>query len=254
MTDIATKNGAVIVKDGLAAEDCRCCQCQCTIKPDYILLSSPIVNDIVNPSYAGDVVEEGTIYDNIHLIAHALFAVGSQPFGSQWLTLSRDDSFAPHGGFGYSYTGNPDTITGFGVAIGYIPKQDWRCTSATAQVFFYSAGSGPSLPTDSTTAGYRPCIRIGFSYSDTHTVDQFPGVTFTRTVTCDGLSEANTFLEGGYSFSGYQRVNLPPDICLPDAFAAYVGAASDTYQDTTSGTVITGAAVGTYCHQLNFAR
>jgi hypothetical protein len=257
----------------LGASCSPCCGCRCQIRPSSIKLTTSRVAKIIDERLRytsgplfGTPAPNGSRLgspDNVDdaVVLNFVTGIGSAGFGSTEVVLTQDDSIAPYNGFGYVYDGVPGVASGSSRAFTFFnffggPSVDVRnltttCISLTARVFLYSASDGPSVGTDSTAVGQRPCVRIGYYVSDTHRVSApYDHIAFTRTALCDGLSVEQTFLEPRKD-GEVNRILLPPSVCITRFLNIPVyGNSNSRYSDTTSASPLTGDTMGIWYYTI----
>jgi hypothetical protein len=246
----------------LGASCSPCCSCRCQIRPSSMKLTTPRVGAIIDqrlrytsgplfgtPAPNGSFLGSPANVDDA-VVLNFVRGIGSAGFGATEVVLTQDDSIAPYNGFGYVYDGVPGVDSGSSRAFTFfnffggprvdVPNLTTTCISLTARVFLYSASDGPSVSTDSTEAGERPCVRIGYYVSDTHRVSApYDHIVFTRTAQTDGLSASTTFLEP--SNRPVSKILLPPAVCIPRFLAVVLsGNVNNQYLDSTSATSLNG--------------
>jgi hypothetical protein len=151
------------------------------------------------------------------------------------LVLSRDDTVAPYGGFGYSFSGQPLVFTSPYQYFGSYNQQSVSvtCTSATARFFFFyarrAAFADPVF--DSPTV----CLRYGLYFSDSWQWDQNTAYTFTRAANHDGLSAGSAVIAA--------NIGSAPFACARFNDLNFSALENSTYTDSVLGTFITAPDV-----------
>ena len=203
-----------------------CCGCRCDVPPTQVLFGWGYTDAFPANRFGMN----STLYN-------LLYESNTEPFLQA--VLLRDDSIAPYGGFGYSYSGQP-LVNGAPVQSFYgSASTSATCTSFSARLFFFFARNAAFTdPSDGTTPGTRPCLRVGFFLSDSWRLDQNTLVTFSRSLSHDGLAAGSTLAEGA--------VTPGPRICVPDDISFDSGPLTNTeYSDTSSATVLYGRSFPT---------
>ena len=203
-----------------------CCGCPCPLPP---------ASAILRWGYLGALNYGFPINSaNINNVLYQLLFNSNNP-PSPEAVMSRDDSIAPYGGFGYSFSGAPTvggsplqvtgTVSGSSVSA--------TCYSLTTRLFFFSASRASfSDPFDSTSPGFRPCLRWGLYFSDAWRWDQNTTFIFSRVAQHDGLAVGTTVTEN--------NMLALPFICVPSSLTAnFSELPNSTYDDSTSSTTLT---------------